>query len=87
MRRRMFDLEPKSTERLDRVVSRREALRDLGLLGVGLASAGALVSACSSDSPQPKKARPANAPPNILLIIADDMRYDQLRQHATCAAS
>jgi carboxymethylenebutenolidase len=37
----------------DGIISRREALRRLGLLGVGAASATSLLAACSSDDPSP----------------------------------
>jgi arylsulfatase A-like enzyme len=67
-----------ATSSAGRSVTRREALRRLGLLGLGLSSAGAVVAACSkSDDAQSASAR-RRSTPNVLLIIADDMRYDHL---------
>jgi arylsulfatase A-like enzyme len=60
-------------------LSRRDALRRLGLLGLGLTSAGALAAACSDGGSSGAGAPPrTRRRPNMLLFIADDMRYDQL---------
>ena len=54
-----------------RLVSRRDALKGLGAAGVMMTSVGGLLSGCHR-KPDP------NAK-NVLLIIADDMRYDHLQ--------
>ena len=61
------------------LLSRREALR-LALLGLGAAGGSAVLGACGDDSGDHRGLTPAErARPNLLLIVADDMRYDQLR--------
>lgn len=52
-----------ATDHVDGLLSRREALRRLALLGVGTAAAGALIAACSSDKPKTASSSPATAPP------------------------
>ncbi len=47
-----------ATDHLDGLLSRREALRRLGLLGIGAAAAGALIAACG----ETKQAAPASPP-------------------------
>jgi carboxymethylenebutenolidase len=49
----------------DGVLSRREALRRLGLLGLGAAAAGAVLSACAAEpvAPPPGAPSPATEPP------------------------
>lgn len=68
-----------ATDHVDGLLSRREALRRLALLGVGATAAGALIAACgenkattestgsSSDSPSPapSTAAPAEPPPGM----------------------
>jgi N-acetylglucosamine-6-sulfatase len=58
---------------VDGLLTRREALARLGMAGLALTSAGTLLSACRSASRSEPKS------PNVLLIIADDMRYDHLK--------
>ena len=67
-------------------LTRREALERLGLAGLALTSAGGLLAACDSGSGSNPSAtgkttgsRPRPSTPNVLLIIADDMRYDHVR--------
>ncbi len=51
-------------------MSRREAIGQLAAIGIGLTSASTVLAAC----------RPSGNPkPNIVVIIADDMRYDHLQ--------
>jgi arylsulfatase A-like enzyme len=62
----------------EHLLSRREALR-LAVLGLGAAGASSVLGGCGSDSDAgrgPK--REGHTRPNFLLIVADDMRYDQL---------
>ena len=40
-----------ATDHVDGLLSRREALRRLALLGIGTAAATALIAACSEDKP------------------------------------
>ncbi|MEI7915874.1 MAG: dienelactone hydrolase family protein [Mycobacteriaceae bacterium] len=60
-----------ATDHLDGLLSRREALRRLGLLGIGTAAATALIAACGQKRPaQPTTptsagAAPASAPPGM----------------------
>ena len=60
-----------ATDHLDGLLSRREALRRLGLLGIGTAAAAALIAACGQKRPaQPTTptsagAAPASAPPGM----------------------
>ncbi|MCV7343055.1 dienelactone hydrolase family protein [Mycolicibacterium rhodesiae] len=48
-----------ATDHVDGLLSRREALRRLALLGVGTAAASALIAACSSDKPKTASSSPA----------------------------
>jgi N-acetylglucosamine-6-sulfatase len=61
-------------------MSRREALR-LGALGLGAAGMSSLLGSCGDDdSANRGSSGGANGGrPNFLLIVADDMRYDQLQ--------
>jgi N-acetylglucosamine-6-sulfatase len=78
---------PRATEDdSDPLITRRQALERLALSGLAITAGVPLLSACSSGSestapspaaPRPGKPRPGT--PNVLLIIADDMRYDQLQ--------
>jgi len=63
----------------EHLLSRREALR-LAMLGLGAASAWSLVGGCGSgdSADRGRSAGADGAHPNFLLIVADDMRYDQL---------
>jgi arylsulfatase A-like enzyme len=62
----------------NQVLSRREALR-LALLGVGAVGASSILGGCAGDaSGEGAARRDQPTRPNILLIVADDMRYDQL---------
>ncbi|HEU4534041.1 MAG TPA: hypothetical protein VFS00_07985, partial [Polyangiaceae bacterium] len=47
----------------DGLIDRREALRRLGLLGLGAASASALLVGCKEDKPAAPAAPSASAPP------------------------
>src|SRR3954469_22631800 len=49
-----------ATDHVDGLLSRREALRRLGLLGVGAAAASALIAACS-DNKKPTSDAPATS--------------------------
>jgi N-acetylglucosamine-6-sulfatase len=62
-----------------RALSRREALR-LALLGAGAVGTASVLGACGRDSPERGGGAGAaeRTRPNFLLIVADDMRYDQL---------
>lgn len=46
----------------DRLITRREALRRLGLLGVGAVAATSLLAACARDNDAPPQASPAATP-------------------------
>jgi carboxymethylenebutenolidase len=48
----------------DRIISRREAMRRLGLLGVGVAAATAMLAACGDDAPARPAASTAPAGPS-----------------------
>lgn len=55
-----------ATDHIDGLLSRREALRRLGLLGIGTAAAAALISACGdrpSTAPPPETSGSPQAPP------------------------
>jgi carboxymethylenebutenolidase len=59
-----------ATDHVDGLLSRREALRRLALMGMGTAAASALIAACASDkpktpasSPAPSPSAPTSAPP------------------------
>ena len=60
-----------ATDHVDGLLSRREALRRLALLGVGTAAATALIAACGSNSAQPSPSStetstpPASTPPGM----------------------
>jgi carboxymethylenebutenolidase len=62
-----------ATDHVDGLLSRREALRRLGLLGVGTAAAGALIAACAdqrsgtapASSPASSGPTPAGPPPGM----------------------
>ena len=62
-----------ATDHVDGLLSRREALRRLALLGVGTAAAGALIAACAdqrsgtapASSPVPSDPAPAGPPPGM----------------------
>jgi N-acetylglucosamine-6-sulfatase len=65
--------------RAGHLLTRREALR-LAMLGLGAAGASSVLGGCGDDT-SPSGGRSAQAEtarPNFLLIVADDMRYDQL---------
>jgi arylsulfatase A-like enzyme len=62
----------------EHLLSRREALR-LAVLGLGAAGASSVLGGCGSDSGARGKPEQAEQAPNFLLIVADDMRYDQLQ--------
>jgi arylsulfatase A-like enzyme len=64
----------------DQALSRREALR-LALLGIGAVGTSSIFGGCGRDSPSGGDAQPVEPTrrPNILLIVADDMRHDQLQ--------
>ena len=51
-----------ATDHVDGLLSRREALRRLALLGVGTAAAGALIAACAGDRAGSSQASSASAP-------------------------
>lgn len=51
-----------ATDHVDGLLSRREALRRLALLGVGSTAASALIAACASDKPKAAPASTAAAP-------------------------
>lgn len=65
-----------ATDHVDGLLSRREAMRRLALLGVGAAAASALIAACGSDSAQPTAAStepgtlPASTPPGMDTALA-----------------
>ena len=64
-------------------ISRREALGRLGLIGFGLTGSASILGACggSESSGEPSTTSspgPAGGKPNLLLVVADDMRLDQL---------
>jgi arylsulfatase A-like enzyme len=66
----------------DQALSRREALR-LGLLGLGAVGTSSILGGCGRDSRDGDGAQARErARPNFLLIVADDMRYDQLEYMA-----
>ena len=46
-----------ATDHVDGLLSRREALRRLALLGVGTAAATALIAACAEEKSRPPKRR------------------------------
>ncbi|WP_431231925.1 dienelactone hydrolase family protein [Mycolicibacterium psychrotolerans] len=52
-----------ATDHVDGLLSRREALRRLALLGVGTAAASALIAACSDDKPKAASSSPAASSP------------------------
>ncbi len=52
-----------ATDHVDGLLSRREALRRLALLGVGTAAAGALIAACSGDKPKAASSSPVTTSP------------------------
>jgi len=57
-----------ATDHVDGLLSRREALRRLALMGMGTAAAAALISACGERrvrAPSPGTAEPASAPPGM----------------------
>ena len=54
-----YNAEEIATDHVDGLLSRREALRRLALLGVGTAAASALIAACSSDKPKTASSSPA----------------------------
>ena len=62
------------------VMNRREALR-LGALGLGAVGMSSLLGACGGDDSDNRGGSGGanDARPNFLLIVADDMRYDQLQ--------
>jgi arylsulfatase A-like enzyme len=63
----------------EHLLSRREALR-LAVLGLGAAGASSVLGGCRSESGvSGAPERGEHARPNLLLIVADDMRYDQLQ--------
>ena len=45
-------------DHVDGLISRREALRRLGMLGLTAGAAVTLIAACSEDVPRPRPARP-----------------------------
>ncbi|TDO12266.1 carboxymethylenebutenolidase [Mycobacterium sp. BK086] len=51
-----------ATDHVDGLLSRREALRRLALLGVGTAAASSLIAACASDKPKPAAPAPSTSP-------------------------
>ncbi|KAA0108420.1 dienelactone hydrolase family protein [Mycolicibacterium sp. P1-5] len=52
-----------ATDHVDGLLSRREALRRLALLGVGTGAAGALIAACAADKPKvPSPTSPPSTP-------------------------
>jgi carboxymethylenebutenolidase len=51
-----------ATDHVDGLLTRREALRRLALLGVGTAAAGALITACATDKPKTASSSPASPP-------------------------
>ncbi|MBX9920945.1 MAG: dienelactone hydrolase family protein, partial [Mycolicibacterium frederiksbergense] len=52
-----------ATDHVDGLLSRREAMRRLALLGVGASAATALIAACGSNSAQPTPASTETATP------------------------
>jgi arylsulfatase A-like enzyme len=63
----------------NQALSRREALR-LALLGVGAVGTSSILGSCGRGSSGGDGAPPdARTRPSFLLIVADDMRYDQLQ--------
>ncbi len=54
------------------LLSRRQVLARMGATGVAVGLGGAVLGACDTPPPEPGAT-------NILLIVADDMRYDHLR--------
>ena len=62
------------------VLSRREALR-LAVVGLGAAGVSSVLGACGDDDSGDRRgSAPAEGVrPNLLLVVADDMRYDQLQ--------
>jgi carboxymethylenebutenolidase len=50
-------------DHVDGLITRREALRRLGLLGLGLTAASALIAACSSDTPTRTAPTPGTTTP------------------------
>ncbi len=55
-----------ATDHVDGLLSRREALRRLALLGIGTAAAGALIAACGEKrSPAPASSSTAGPPPGM----------------------
>jgi carboxymethylenebutenolidase len=63
-----------ATDHVDGLLSRREALRRLALLGVGTAAAGALIAACAGDKPKPAPPPPstpatASPPPGMATAL------------------
>jgi arylsulfatase A-like enzyme len=61
-------------------LTRREVLARIGALGIGLTAGSPLLAACGDDGPaeEPEERAGPAVKPNVLLIVADDMRYDQL---------
>jgi carboxymethylenebutenolidase len=68
-----------ATDHVDGLLSRREALRRLALLGVGTAAASALITACATDkpttapsspSPSPSSPTSASPPPGIAAALS-----------------
>jgi N-acetylglucosamine-6-sulfatase len=70
--------------------TRREALQRIGMAGLLVTGAGAVLEACGASnkkSTSPTSTSPASqrrsgsksGSPNVLLIVADDMRYDQVQ--------
>ena len=51
-----------ATDHVDGLLSRREALRRLALLGVGTAAASALIASCATDKPKTASSSPASSP-------------------------
>lgn len=51
-----------ATDHVDGLLSRREALRRLALLGVGTAAASTLIAACASDKPTTTSSSPSSSP-------------------------
>ncbi len=66
---------PRTHDNADARLSRRQALAYLGAAGLWVAGASQVLAACGGGKSQ---ARGRNRRPNVLLVVVDDMRYDQL---------
>ena len=78
MKRERSDRHPPAPSTPPELLTRREALARFGAAGLAIAGAGSVLST-RSDALLGSGSKRRSDRPNILLIIADDMRYDQLQ--------